>query len=288
MEIEHLKILRILVADSNLSRAAERLHMTQSALSKRVQAIEAEVGTELFERRGPRGLKALPQAIELSQLAERIVTAWDSGVKRIQRAAAEPEHFVLVGPQLFLREIVLPWWNKASAEFPHLQLEVQVSPLGRVSLETLQAGGDAGILEHREELSDYVCRPIFTERWGIVRHPSVKKESLKDYEWGTNSPRNNPVEHWLVSRQKMPPPRYRFYWQDLTAVAIWVAENPGAASVLPWHSVVWLVKRNRLVFEPLGPDASSKLYLAYPKNNPHRRFLKALSQIEEHEDHALE
>jgi DNA-binding transcriptional LysR family regulator len=286
MDIEHLKILRVLIADPNLSRAAGRLGMTQSALSKRVQAMEAEVGTPLFERRGPRGLKLLPQAVELSQLAERIVSTWDTGVKRIQRQASEPEHFVLVGPQLFLREIVLPWWAKNASQFPQLQLEVQVSPLGRVSLETLGAGADAGILEHREELSDFVCRPIFTERWGIVRHPSVKKENLKDYIWGTNSPRTNIVDTWLVQRQKMPPPRYRFYWQDLTAVAIWVAETPGAASVLPWHTVVWLVKRNRLVFEPLGADATSRLYLAYPKSNPHRRLLKALSTLaEETPDH---
>jgi DNA-binding transcriptional LysR family regulator len=187
---------------------------------------------------------------------------------------------VLVGPQLFLREIVLPWWAKHSAQFPQLQLEVQVSPLGRISLETIEAGADAGILEHKEELADYVCRPIYTERWGIVRHPGVKKEHLKDYIWGTNSPRSNIVDTWLVQRQKLPPPRYRFYWQDLTAVAIWVAETPGAASVLPWHTVVWLVKRNRLVFEPL-PDATTRLYLAYPRNNPHKRLLKALSLISE-------
>jgi DNA-binding transcriptional LysR family regulator len=281
MEIEHLKILRALVADPNLSRAADRLHMTQSALSKRVQAIESEVGSPLFERRGPKGLKPLPQAVEFAQLADRIISAWDTGLKRIQRQAAEPEHFVLVGPQLFLREIVLPWWSKHSGEFPDLQLEVQVSPLARVSLETIQAGADAGILEHKEELADFVCKPIYTERWGIVRHPAVKFENLKDYQWGTYSTRNNPVDSWLVQRQIMPPPSYRFYWQDLTAIAIWVADTPGAASVLPWHTVVWLAKRNRLIFEPLGTDASTKLYLAHPKSNPHKRLLKALANLGE-------
>lgn len=281
MEIEHLKIVRALVADPNLTRAAERLKLTQSALSKRVQAIEAELETPLFERRGPRGLRPLPQAFEFAQLSERIVTAWDTGVKRIQRTASEPQHFVLVGPQLFLREIVLPWWQKTAPEFPDLQLETQVSPLARVSLETIQAGADAGILEHKEELSDFVCRPIYTERWGIVRNPKVRHDDLKKYVWGTYSPRSNPVDTWLVQRQKMSPPSYRFYWQDLTAIAIWVAETPGAASVLPWHVVVWLTKRNRLVFEPLGMDATTRLYLAYPRDNPHKRLLKALAQIDD-------
>lgn len=281
MELSSLNIIRVLVADPNLTRAAERLHVTQSALSKRVQAIEEEVGCLLFERRGPRGLKPLPQAYEVAQLADRVVSAWDTGVKRIQRSSAEPEHFVLVGPQLFLREVVLPWWHKVADQFPTLQLETRVSPLARVSLETIQAGADAGILEHKEELADYVCKPIYTEQWGIVRHPSVKHADLRKYSWGTYSPRSNPVDVWLVRRQRMSPPNYRFYWEDLTAIAIWVADTPGAASVLPWHAVAWLARRNRLAFEPLGSEANVRLYLAYPKTNPHKRLLKAFTQISE-------
>lgn len=253
--------------------------MTQSALSKRVQAMEKEVGCVLFERRGPRGLRPLPQAIELSQLAERMISTWDVGVKRIQRSAAEPEHFVLVGPQLFLREIVLPWWQKASQDFPALRLEVQVSRLASVSIEMIQAGADAGILEHQKELPDYVCKPIYTEHWGVVKHPSIRHGDMNKYIWGTYSARDNPVESLLVKRQKISPPSYRFYWEDLTAIGVWVSETLGAASVLPWHSVAWLAKRGKLQFEPLGSEYTTKLYLAYAKSSPHKRLLKALTQV---------
>ncbi len=279
MEINHLKILQTLVADPNLSRAAERLKITQSALSKRLQSMELEIGASLFERRGPRGLRPYTQAVELAQLADRIVSAWDMGVKRVKRAAAEPTHFVLVGPQLFLREIVMPWWHQVATEFPELSLEIQVSPLARVSLETVQAGADAGILEHREELVDFVCKPIFTEKWGIVRNIGTKHKDLSLYKWGTYSTTNNPVDTWLVRRQKMVPPSYRIYWQDLTALAIWVADTPGAATVLPWHAAAWLVKRNRLAFDPLDGESTTQLYLAYPAQHPARRLLQSLGEI---------
>src|ERR1700751_598832 len=208
MELQHLRVIQALVADPNLTRTAERLHLTQSALSKRVQAIEEELGITLFERRGPRGLRALPQAYEFAQLAERIGNAWESGVKRLQRSPTEPTHFVLVGPELFMREVVLPWWQKTSATFPLLDLEVQVPPLERVSLETIRSDADAGILEHKEELADYVCKHVYTEQWGIVRHPSLKHKSLSQYIWGTHSTQQNPVDTWLVQRQKMPAPSY--------------------------------------------------------------------------------
>lgn len=280
MDIQNFRLIQLLVADPNLSRAAERLKLTQSALSKRVHAIEEELGFTLFERRGPRGLKPLPQAMELSRLAERVGLAWESGIRRITRQAGEPEHFVLVGPQLFLREIVLPWWATHGSEFPLLQLEVQTSSLDRVSVEALQTGADAAILENREELPDHICKPLFTEQWGIVRHMDLKPGTdMNSYLWGTYSPRHNAVDTWLVQRQRIAPPKYRFYWQDLTAVAIWVADTPGAASVLPWHVIAWLHKRKRISFEALGPEAATRLYLAYPKESPHKKLLKTLTAI---------
>ncbi|MGK5083868.1 LysR family transcriptional regulator [Bdellovibrionota bacterium FG-1] len=277
MEIQNFRLIQLLVADSNLSRAAERLHLTQSALSKRVAAIEQEMGFSLFERRGPRGLRALPQALELARLSERVGMAWETGVRRIRRSQTEPEHFVLVGPQLFLREVVLPWWAKNEKTFPTLQLEVQVSSLDRVSVETLETGADAAILENREELPDHICKPIYTERWGIVRHTDLKEPDMNRYIWGTYSTRRNPVDIWLVQRQRIAPPKYRFYWQDLTALAIWVADTPGAASVLPWHTVAWLHKRKRITFEPLGAEATTRLFLAYPKDTAHKKLLKAMT-----------
>jgi DNA-binding transcriptional LysR family regulator len=279
MEISHLRLLQALVEDPHLSRTADRLRITQSALSKRVQALEAEIGRPLFERRGPRGLKPLPSAIELAKTAEQVLQSWESGLKKIGRTEDEPEHFVLVGPEILLREVVLPWWVKEGPSFPRQELEVRTPSLSRVSLETVQAGADAGILEHREELASYVCKPFYQEHWGIVRHPGKRHEDLRKYVWGTNSVSNNPVDTWLVRRGRMPVPTYRIYWEDLTALTIWVAETPGAATVLPWHAARWLSKRGRVVFESLGKDAIQPLYLAYPRKSPHRELIASMLRI---------
>ena len=279
MEIDHLKIIQHLIADPNISRAAERLHMTQSALSKRLQSIENEIGRPLFERRGPRGLKALPQAFELAKIAEKVLAVWVGGVQSIKRAADEPDHFLLVGPQLFLREVILPWWQKNSQDFADMRLEVHISNLERASLETIRAGADAGILEHKEELADFVCKPIYTERWGVVSHPGSRERDLNRFIWGTYSARDNPVDTWLVRRQKLIPPSYRFYWEDLTALARWIAETPNAASVLPYHAVATRVEAGLLKFDPLGTDSTTKLYLAYAKKNPHKRLLQGLASL---------
>lgn len=284
MELYNLRILQGLIQDPHLSRVAQRFKLTQSGLSKRLQGLEAELGMKLFDRRGPRGLEATPAALEIARLSEQILTAWDSGLNRVKRHQDEPVHFGIVGPQIFMREIVLPWWTKTATQFPELSLEVQISALSRVSFELVQAGMDVGILEHREELEDFICKPIFSETWGIVAHPRAnldleRDETLKKLQWCTLSSQSNPVEEWLVKRQKMPPPVYRLYWNDLTALVNFVAESPNTATVLPLHACQSLLEQKRVKFVSLGKDSKRVLYLAYRQNHPHRHFIQELLKI---------
>lgn len=286
MELSNLRILRALVEDPHLSRAATRFRLTQSALSKRLQVMEAELGMKLFDRRGPRGLSATPQAIEVSRLSEQVLTAWDSGLERAKRHQDEPAHFGIVGPQLFLREILLPWWTKTSSQYPDLSLEVHPSALSRVSFELVQAGMDVGILEHKEDLEDFICKPIFAETWGVVAHASSKmdldrEENLKKLKWCTLSPQTNPVAEWLVQKQKMPPPQYRLYWNDLAALVNFVAATPGAATVLPLHACQSWLEKKLVNFTSLGRDSKRVLYLAYRQNHPHQAFIKEMLKIAE-------
>ena len=60
--MKHLKHLRLftyidtIVREGSVRRAAEKLHITASALDRRVQDLEEELGTEVFERH-PRGMR---------------------------------------------------------------------------------------------------------------------------------------------------------------------------------------------------------------------------------------
>lgn len=278
MELKNLELIHALVSDPHLSRAADRFHTTQSALSKRVAQIEDEIGLKLFERRGPRGLHPYPEAREFAASAEKILSTWNASLTRVRNLAQDPEHFVLVGPQLFLREVIRPWWTQAQSSFPKLTFEMRVSNFSRMSVEAIQAEADAAILEHREDISDYICKLVFQEKWGLIRHPQGARPKLKDYVWGTYSLVDNPVERWLIRTQRMPEPSFKVLWQDLTALGLWVAGTPGAATVLPWHAVEWLVDRKQVVFEDTLKNPKVPLYLAYPVGSRHEKIISALGQ----------
>ena len=50
----HLHYFWAVAHEETLTRAAERLHVSQSAISMQIQKLEAELGHPLFERRGRR------------------------------------------------------------------------------------------------------------------------------------------------------------------------------------------------------------------------------------------
>ena len=71
MEWNELRAFVAVAETGSFSRAAERLHLTQPAITKRIQALEAGVGVSLFDRVGKRvyltqaGALLQPRALEL-------------------------------------------------------------------------------------------------------------------------------------------------------------------------------------------------------------------------------
>ena len=82
MELYRLKSFLAILREGNLTRAAERLHLSQSALSSQLRQLEEELGISLFRRRA-RGMELSEGARELVPLVEEVL---DSAERLKQRA----------------------------------------------------------------------------------------------------------------------------------------------------------------------------------------------------------
>ena len=72
LEFRHLRTIKAIHEEGGLARAADRLHITQSALSHQIKGLEDQAGLELFVRRS-KPMKLSPAGMKLLRLAEDVL-----------------------------------------------------------------------------------------------------------------------------------------------------------------------------------------------------------------------
>ncbi|MEU0224108.1 LysR family transcriptional regulator [Streptomyces sp. NPDC006284] len=95
----HVRELRYFVAvaeELHFTRAAERLYVSQPALSKQVRALERQLGAELF-RREPRGVTLTEAGTALLPHARRVLAGWAEGSAAVEAARAARRGTLVVG-----------------------------------------------------------------------------------------------------------------------------------------------------------------------------------------------
>jgi DNA-binding transcriptional LysR family regulator len=95
----HLRDLRYFAAvaeELHFTRAAERLYVSQPALSKQIRALERQVGVELF-RRDRHGVALTAAGAALLPHAREVLAAWARGAEAVERARAAGRSTLVVG-----------------------------------------------------------------------------------------------------------------------------------------------------------------------------------------------
>lgn len=78
MELRHLRTFRVVARTLNFTRAAAELHYAQSSVTEQIQALEAELGSQLFDR----------ATRKLTAAGERLVGYADQVLELVEEAKA--------------------------------------------------------------------------------------------------------------------------------------------------------------------------------------------------------
>lgn len=178
MELMQLKYFKEVARQENISRAAETLHITQSALSKSIAKLETEVGMQLFERQGNR-IHLNHFGKILLRYADRIAVNIQSCQSELRELAGLEGGVVRIGvsADVFIKHLV--------RDFLLSHSNVSMTCLLQ-SNEQMAASLEDGTIDFTLstdpiEGSDLVWQPVYKDQLTVLisqEHPLAHRESL--------------------------------------------------------------------------------------------------------------
>lgn len=210
MELRHLRYFIAIAEAESFSRASERLHVAQAALSQRIRDLEEELGLALFERRG-RGVRLTPAGRhyheEIRQLLSRIEAAGEQA-RQIERGELGSlrlgllESFSLSGPVPRLLQ-------RVREELPGLNLKLQGMHSVPQYQALLERSLDAGFMLHPQgrepELDSHTLLELPIQAMVPAQHPLAQRKKLHlkdlagvDFIWPEPLPSN---AYWSIFQE---------------------------------------------------------------------------------------
>mgnify|MGYP001344392160 CR=1 FL=1 len=162
MELYQLKTFVAVAEEGNLSRAAERLFLSQPAVSGQIKALEEELGLSLFLRT-PRGMEPTPAGQMLKQRAEATLKSAEEFLHQARAVSGQLSGAFRLGHNTdpeYLR--IFRVAQEVQQEHPGIEMELFKSNSGEIRQDLDSGRLDAGYI------------------YGPSPHPSVQVELLTE------------------------------------------------------------------------------------------------------------
>lgn len=206
MDLRDLGFFEVIADLGHLGRASERLGRTQPALTKCIQRLEREIGSDLFAR-GPRGMKLTPVGEVLLERAKRMRTVMDASLREVSDFASGAAGHVRLGIGATLAEYLLPQvCRRLIDESPDVTLDILIAM--STPLRQAMKAGDldlvVGPVQITDEADFYVTEIGLDEVVVAAAqdHPltgrRVEIEELVSYRWVLPA-RGIAMRDWLMA-----------------------------------------------------------------------------------------
>jgi LysR family transcriptional regulator for metE and metH len=201
IELRHLRSMQIIADTGSLARAAEVMHVTQSALSHQIAGLEDQVGMALFTRRSrPMALSAAGQ--RLLRAAQRIlpeITALEQEFAALHLGKTGRLHIAIQCHACF------DWLFPVLEMFRHAWPEVDVDIRAGLAFDSFPAlvreEVDLVISSNPEAIDGITFHPLFDYHPVFVAaatHPLAQRPHITAADF-----RDQTILHYPVGRDKL-------------------------------------------------------------------------------------
>lgn len=277
LEVRHLQLVRAIAEEGGVTKAGQRLHLTQSALSHQLRDAEERLGTPLFDRIGKR-MVLTPAGQRLLRSARAVLEELDRTEQEIRRDAVRPGGRLRLTTQC---NTVYHWLPSRLRLFhrthPGVDLEVVAAGTTDDPVPSLLDGGiDLAIVHRPVRDARLTTRPLFRDEMVVVMSPGHRLVAKAFVEAADFAPEplilySIPREANLVFREVLIPagvsPARVTHVQLTEAIVELVKEGLGISVLARW-SVAPQIQRGELVARSLTSAGRFRRWSAAYRKKP--------------------
>ena len=273
MDLAELEVFLTVTREGRFSRAAEKMHRTQSAVSQTIRKLEQELGEPLFDRSSREG--ALTDAGRvLQEYAERLLNLRSGAHDALKELREVQRGQLVIAANEFTALYLLPVLGKFRRLHPMIKITVLRSLGSRIGDQVLRHAADFGVLsfDPQEPLLSSVV--VYSDELSFVVPPShplagSKEISIKQLGAETFVAHNvpSPYRDKVIDsfRKYKTPLHMDVELPTLQSIKRFVAMGNGVAFV-PHISAETEIATGELVKIPVRElDLNRKLRLVYRK-----------------------
>ena len=189
MDINQLEVLIAVAQEKSFSRAAERLHRTQPAISQAIRRLENEIGEPLFDRSSKDGTMTAEGRV-LFGLAQQMLNLRHSAHTAIKELKGLHRGKLSLSANEYTVMYLLPLLPVFRTRHPHIKIDVKRSLASRISAEILTRETEIGIVSFKPNDPTIASVAVLTDELSLIvplNHPLAEKTVVSVRELGAES-----------------------------------------------------------------------------------------------------
>ena len=189
MDLSQLEMLVAVAQEQSFSRAAGRVHRTQSAVSQAIQRLEGEIGSSLFDRSSRSGTLTEAGRV-LYEYAQQMLNLRREARAAIQDVGSLRRGKISIAANEYTVLYLLPVLSAYRVRHPHIAVAIKRSLASQIPSEVLAREAEIGIVTYRPAQPALTVVPIAKDETALLvapGHPLAGRINVSLRELGAES-----------------------------------------------------------------------------------------------------
>lgn len=274
MDVQLLKTFLAVVSTESFVAAADRIHVTQSTVSQRIQKLEEIVGNRLFER-SKSGATITVSGIKFEQYARSMLQQWDEALYQTSLPEGFTSNLSIGCEESLWPELSAKWAANLTKTMPTTAFNFQTGDPLNLSNMLLRGLLDIAVIYMPIMRPGFQIEHIMDDKLVLVSaledHNGILGDDYLYTKWGVEFDMAH--SRWFPS---LNPPQSMFHVGP--AIAQYLIDNK-MTGFLPYRVADDYIEAGKLHFVKNGPEFPFPSYAVWADHKPAELLEHALDEL---------